>query len=530
MSTEEKHTIKGWGHRLREENRSLKEKAARLKKEVRLLQKEVGNTWKLIEGIPGGIVLLQQQKIILANETACRELGYTREEMLTKKLPDIVHPDSAQIAGALQRRTAADQILPGQYEIYLTTKGGQTLCAEVRASKIWHHGRRALLLNMVIVDKRSAREKRLRQSVKREALVRMASGLNHELEESIALLGEQIRVFQAAEHMGGIPLQSLRRLEAVRENGTLLFQHLDCLTRTEYHPSELALLDLKKVLRQAVTISRPKLAAGPEFKADNFKFKTYLRALSPVYGSRRDLQDVFVNLILNATEALNDGGEVYLTTEEHSGAAHIYFQDTGAGISEEIIDRIFDPFFTTKDGTRRGLGLSLAHAIIARHGGEISVTSQEDQGSTFVVKLPLAQKASLLKGSAVKKGLKDARILIIGDEGVVTDILYKLMAGKGGRITITPWYDEGVKLLKDNEFDLVLVDLHAAETETVKNISQLRRVRPGVLITLIDAMGMTGSLDNFQKMGADLVVGRPLDMDRLLSRISSLLETGTSPE
>ncbi|MBL7102581.1 MAG: PAS domain-containing protein, partial [Desulfobacteraceae bacterium] len=133
MSTEEKHTIKGWGHRLREENRSLKEKAARLKKEVRLLQKEVGNAWKLIEGIPGGIVLLQQQKIILANETACRELGYTREEMLTKKLPDIVHPDSAQIAGALQRRTAADQILPGQYEIYLTTKGGQTLCAEVRA-------------------------------------------------------------------------------------------------------------------------------------------------------------------------------------------------------------------------------------------------------------------------------------------------------------------------------------------------------------------------------------------------------------
>jgi len=404
MSTDQQHPSKSWGHRLREENRSLREKIAQLRKESRLLQKELSNTWKLMGKIPGALFLVQEEKIVFTNETACRELGYTREEILAKKLPDLLHPDSISFATGLQQRKGMNQILPGQFETFLTAKSGQTLCYEARINKIRYQGKRAFLLNMVNLDQRKAQEKRFRQSVKADALIRVASGFSRELEDCMNLLGENIKAIQGPDFPDNRILQSLGRLEAVREREAFLSDHLYCLTRAEYDPSEITLMDLKKVLKKAVNISHPKVTAGSGSNVDNVKVKTYLRSLSPIYGCERELEDVFASIILNAIEALPGEGKIYLTTEEHSGFAHIYFQDNGVGIPEEIIDKIFDPFFTTKDGARRGLGLSLAYAIICRHEGEISVTSHEGRGSTFLVKLPLSGKAPLIKGKTKKKG------------------------------------------------------------------------------------------------------------------------------
>ncbi len=523
MSTDQQHTSKSWGHRLRQENRGLREKIAQLKKESNVLQKELKNTWKLMSNIPAALFLVQQEKIVFANETACRELGYTRKEIFAKTLPDLLHPDSISFANALQQKRPMDQILPDQNETFLTAKSGQTLCYEVRVKKIRYQGKTAFLLNMLNLDQRKAQEKRLRQSVKTEALVRMASGFSRELEDSMILLGEHIQEIQGPESPDNRLLRSLGRIEAVREKGAFLSNHLNCLTKTEYDPSEITLLDLKKVLKKAVNISHPKGTAGSESNADNIKIKTYLRALSPVYGCKRELEDVFVNIILNAIEAMPGGGEIYLTTEEHSGLAHIYFQDNGVGISEGIIDKIFDPFFTTKDGARRGLGLALAYAIIGRHEGDIRVISHQGRGSTFLIKLPLAGSAPLFKGKTKKKGLKDSRILIIGEEGAVIDILYQLLTSKGSTSTIAFSHYETFKLLRGNKFDLVIADQNARDIETSKIIREIKRLQPDLPVALINARGNPGTRDVPIKMGADLTIGRPLDIDRLLSLLSSLL-------
>jgi len=104
MSTDQQHTSKSWGHRLRQENRGLREKIAQLKKESNVLQKELKNTWKLMSNTPAALFLVQQEKIIFANETACRELEYTRKEIYAKTLPDLLHPDSISFANALQQK------------------------------------------------------------------------------------------------------------------------------------------------------------------------------------------------------------------------------------------------------------------------------------------------------------------------------------------------------------------------------------------------------------------------------------------
>ena len=526
MNAEQQRNPKGWGHRLREENRGLKEKIAGLRKKLKRQQKELRNTWKLIMDIPGGLMLIQQQKIIFANETVCRELGYTLEEMMEKDLSDLVHPNPVPFAVSRQQKNIVDTSVSGQHETYMITKTGHTLCAEVRVNKIRHNGRRAFLINIINLDERKEEEKRLRQSVKTEALVRMASGFKRELEECNTFLEQDNPEIQGLGSHKDKSLTSFKRIEALREKEALLSRHLHCLTKTEYDPSDIGLLDLKKTLKTAIAISHPEMTAASERSADHITFKTFLRTLSPVYGCQRELQDVFINLILNAMEALPDGGEIYLTTEEHSGFAHVYFQDNGVGIPEEIIDNIFDPFFTTKDGTRRGLGLSLAHAIIARHQGEISVASHKGKGSAFLVKLPLARHAPSITGSAAKKGIKDSHILIIGNEGVVTDILCTLLVSKGGNIATTSSYREALKLLKEDRFDLVIADQDAPDAMNAKTISAIKELRPDLPVAIINTLGKPGSLNRSKKMGADLAVGRPLDMDRLLVLVSRLLVKG----
>ena len=104
------------------------------------------------------------------------------------------------------------------------------------------------------------------------------------------------------------------------------------------------------------------------------------------------IQQVFVNIFLNAIEAMNDGGTFVISTERDKDYVNITFQDSGQGIPEEIIGKIFDPFFTTKSKKKgTGLGLSVSYGIIQKHNGTIEVKSKINEGTTFLIKLPLMQ-------------------------------------------------------------------------------------------------------------------------------------------
>jgi signal transduction histidine kinase len=120
-----------------------------------------------------------------------------------------------------------------------------------------------------------------------------------------------------------------------------------------------------------------------------------LEKVPPLELDPSELSEVLINMIINAIDALPCGGKIILRSWEKDGSVYISVEDTGVGISEEDKRRVFDPFFTTKGVKGVGLGLSVAYGIITRYGGEISVESQLNQGSTFVTKLPLHKRQSL---------------------------------------------------------------------------------------------------------------------------------------
>jgi signal transduction histidine kinase len=111
----------------------------------------------------------------------------------------------------------------------------------------------------------------------------------------------------------------------------------------------------------------------------------------PVDGSRRELEQVLLNLIINAAQAIEGGGIVRVSTAVHGREVEIAVSDTGCGIPGELLERIFDPFFTTKPaGEGTGLGLSISHEIIRRHGGRILVDSDVGRGTEVRIRLPAA--------------------------------------------------------------------------------------------------------------------------------------------
>jgi signal transduction histidine kinase len=115
--------------------------------------------------------------------------------------------------------------------------------------------------------------------------------------------------------------------------------------------------------------------------------------LPHVTADRQQLQQVFLNLLVNAVQAMGEQGTITMTTRsaDDGAAAEVVIADTGSGIPPDLIDRIFDPFFTTKQGgTGTGLGLAIAYGIVTRHHGTISVESEVGKGTTFAIRLPAA--------------------------------------------------------------------------------------------------------------------------------------------
>lgn len=160
------------------------------------------------------------------------------------------------------------------------------------------------------------------------------------------------------------------------------------LTFSRQAPKKMEPVDLKVVVDRSLTLIRHQL----ELK--NIELEVKLAETPPLLGDIAQLQQVILVILVNATDAMPQGGRLALTTECDDTWARIHIEDNGAGIPADVLPKIFEPFFSTKeDQHRTGLGLAIAHSIVEQHQGKIEVTSTEKQGTRFVISLPLAREA-----------------------------------------------------------------------------------------------------------------------------------------
>ena len=485
-----------WGHRLRERNNGLKEKIKNLKKENARLKKNLEKAWELMAHVPGGLLLLQQEIIVYANRAACGWLDYSLAELAGKKLLDIIDPEHAQPILDFIHGKAAFQT-PNALQ-FKNSQGKPVYCA-VHIKKTRYKGRKAMLFNVIEIEKRIKEQNAHFEREKFTALKKMAGAIAREFHNKA----------DAAPPL----LDALKRY-----------------AKKNYQPSELEKLNLDEIIEKSVSsyCSSKGIHYGqdPDPDAENqIILKSSLNTASTINGSKSDLQTAFTSLVANAADALEKPGEIYLTSREDSGMISVYIQENGCGIQEDVADTIFDPFFTTKGGKHKGLGLSLAHAAIERHGGKIRVLRHEAGGTSFHVTLPLDRTQLQTKDMPKRKSSKDAKILLLGDQNILNNLLCRFLSEKRINITRSDSYAECFKALKAETFDLFLVDRNKSLSETSWLTRKVHQTSPELAIALFN-VSKKNNADLKNTPGIDLLIPKPLYVEEFYASISQLISKG----
>jgi PAS domain S-box-containing protein len=524
MQTRQLDVLENRIAKLQAENLSLREKLTALKKENHQFQRALKDHRKLINSIPACIFLIQQGKIVDVNDVALQEFGYTAEELIGRDFLDLFHPDQRTSGRKLLRQWATGQVAAEEWEVAFVSKTNETLRCDARAKKIRFNGRTAVLGSLTRLEKRKRFESERIRAQKTEALTTMAGGLSRHLSPNLEVITENTKALQALmTPMNPEGMTSLANIEtAVRELHRSV-RKLNRFSDREPDPAAGPPFDLKKAVKEALALTAPDLKRATEERGIKIHLKTYLRSISPVVGDRDAIRDVLRHMIIHAVEAMPRGGELYLTTEENAGSAHIYIQDTGPGIPNRVKGLISNPFGTGKGIKRDGFGLSLAYAAVAGHQGDIELTSKRGQGTTINIRLPLAPQEPKPKTNLIRAKLRDARILIIEDQDMTRELLLQLLQNRGFMVDGAVSIPEGLKKLRRKKYDLIVSDAGMTDVHAGMVVRRMKALAPGVPIATLAAYGSGDTAKGIRGSEVDLVIARPIDMNKAIEQVSEVL-------
>jgi PAS domain S-box-containing protein len=448
---------------------------------------------RLIELAPDAVLIMDGQRLVFANPAAARMLRYgSVEELLATDVNKLLAPEEE---GHMRERTQemlrTGVALPTR-EYRTRRRDGSWFMAEVQSTRVEWEGVPAIMGVARDVTDRKEMEARLAQSERLAALGTLLAGIAHEMNNplSYAVLGIEQAIAQA-ERMSAPPheLAKLREaldgaLHGASRVGAIIGQ-IRASTRPDTNES--GPVDVRAVLETALRVTRNEVH-------HRARLVTELGEALPVVGSANRLEQVFVNLLVNAVQALPDGrGENEIRVVLRSTPARqvvVEVTDNGSGIPADVQPRIFDPFFTTKPvGLGLGLGLSICHGIITNHGGAISVDSTAGRGSTFRVTLPAAPPAAPAATPAPTASAaapspapsaRRRRVLVIDDEPTLASMIRRVLS-KDCDVELAGDAHEGLKRLEEGPgYDVILCDLMMPDVTGMDLYADVAARHPGL--------------------------------------------------
>jgi PAS domain S-box-containing protein len=518
MTTKDKDRFEKKMARMRAAQERLKNEIALLRKENREAGRDLKQTEVLLNSLPVGFIVMEKGRIVEANEFILGQLGYSSEDILGRPFAEFVHPRLKNVTRDFQRRRASGKWAPEESETDLVAKNGDVLSCDVRVGKVRRRGRTAFLLMFTPSGERKKREIDLVESKKRESLCRMA----HEITRRVDTYREQnLGSAGIARKSKEANLPERRPIEEGNEQILKITKALRSFTKEALDPSQKSLVDLKKVVREAVACVGPKLWVQSQEPGPGINVKTYLRAVSPVEGDSGEIEEMLSHVVSNAVEAMPHGGDLHLSIEENAGQAHIYVQDSGVGIAPEILDKIFDPFFTTKEDGRPGLGLCVAQAIARRHKGTLELSSKKNQGTVVTIRLPLATAPP--KKPRKRKKANEVFVLLVEEDGMIRDLLHKMLDHKGYRVSAVSTGMEALQHIERKTFDGVIVGSGTPDMKVQTLIREIKRRKAGLSVAWITGGEGAERKANEKSPAVDLLIPKPIDMTSTLEKLSELL-------
>jgi two-component system, NtrC family, sensor kinase len=340
----------------------------------------------IVESLRIGVVTVDLDDCVESWNPQLEELlEIPRSEALRRKLADILPRD---LAGEISAQAASDHV-SGIYRFHLNTRNNRHLVVNASIAPLLakNGARLGRLILLDDITQRVRLEDQMVQTEKLTSLGLLAAGVAHEVNTPLAVISNYIQMLAKQIPEDDPRQKTIERIVKQTFRASEIVNNLLNFSRTG--GTEPVEVDLNSVLEETLT-----LVQHPFKTAQVNVVKNYAERLPVILGSTTRLQQVFLNLFMNARDAMPGGGMLEVRTGARNGSVEIEVTDTGAGIPPEHLHRIFDPFFTTKaTGRGTGLGLSVSYGIIKEHAGKVDVRSTPGKGTSFRLEFPVARKA-----------------------------------------------------------------------------------------------------------------------------------------
>ncbi len=473
-------------------------------------------------------------RFILLNEVACRMFGYTLAESQNITVWDIVHSDDHE---NLKNRAASKinrRIPYSSLETYTgIRKDGSFIRVQVNAAPVPYMGKTAIQAVFIDVTETEQLEKQFQQAQRMEAIGTLAGGIAHDFNNLLMGVLGNISLILMGKKGGEEDYERLKNIERYVLRGSELTKRLLGFARGGKY--ETRATDLGEFVERSLEMfARTKKEIRTHYEVEE--------GLWPVEVDHGQMEQVLLNLFVNAWQAMPDGGELFVECRNtlltdgivgpHSLKSGRFVQldvrDTGMGMEEDIRVRIFDPFFTTKErGIGTGLGLASVYGIVKNHGGFVTVDSEIGTGSSFHVYLPASIREPEVEREAydeIKEGIET--VLLVDDEEMVVDVGADMLQNLGYTVLSAYSGEDALSLYRNHMggVGLVILDMIMPGMGGMKAYERFKELDPGVKILLSSGYSRDGQAEEIMKKGCNGFIQKPFSLQDLSLKIREIID------
>jgi signal transduction histidine kinase/ActR/RegA family two-component response regulator/ligand-binding sensor protein len=478
-----------------------------------------------------------ENKVLWANRAAC--------ESVDEKLEALVGHHCYEIWAGRQSACEDCPVIKA-----IKTKAPQTIEKTTSDGRYWHiQGYPVQQVNGIIVgaveltlnitnhrraeEEKKLLEAKLQRAQKLEAIGTLAGGIAHDFNNLLTGIQGNVSLMLMDIDFAHPYFERLKNIEKQVQGGARLTSRiLGYARKGKYEVKPIDLNQLVKEVSDTLGSTRKEVKIHQELA----------EGLFAIEADQGQIEQVLLNLFINAADAMPYGGNLFLktvnvTSEDMRGKLYepkrggyilLTVTDTGTGMDRNTIERIFDPFFTTKEmGRGTGLGLASAYGIIKAHSGYIDVESKKGHGTTFRIYLPAS-------GKEVQKVVKTAEeyiggtetVLLVDDEAFILEVGRDLLEAMGYRVLIARDGKEGVAVYQKNrdEIDIVILDMVMPYMSGSEIYERLKEINPDIKVLLASGFSIDGEATEILDRGCNGFIQKPFRINELMEKIGEILD------
>jgi PAS domain S-box-containing protein len=472
-------------------------------------------------------------RFLFLNQRSCDLYGCKMQKDLKFTLWDVISSsDHGRIQEQIQERLEGKEMISEPQNCIAVRKDGSTFQAEVSTSLVTFQGKHALQGVLRDVTEKKRLEQQLHQARKMEAIGTLAGGIAHDFNNLLMAIQGNASLMLLDTTSDHPNYEKLKNIEGCVQSGGDLTRRLLGFARAGKY--DVKSIDINELIRKSSEM----------FGRTKKEITINLKLQEKIWTTEVDqsqIEQVFLNLYVNAWQAMPGGGEIFLETENvtldetysktfkvRTGKyIKISITDTGEGMREDNQKRVFEPFFTTKEmGKGAGLGLASVYGIVKNHGGYIVVKSEKGVGTTFTIHLPASVKPIIGEKKfhlGLSKGKED--ILLIDDEDMVLEATKRMLESLDYRVLAARSGKEGIDLYKANrdKIDIVILDMVMPKMSGGEVYERLREMNPMVKVLLSSGYSINSRAKEIVRKGCNGFIQKPFDIKVLSQKVREIL-------